>query len=197
MALHMHHKPPPTVRLAKPPVTVNPSSTVVEPALVRLTTCWLLLPTICDSSASTPSASVLSLLSMSPDSTVRLAVGSRWSRAFSLPAKPPYTATPLAMAKLMSTLEPVVGLYSPFFTHTSVQTPDALRACVRLVGTAQLLPSLKPLPPVVTRQMPAQAGAQTSITGSRNHQQARRDILSRAIFFTSVRRIDRTRDTRY
>jgi hypothetical protein len=52
-----------------------------------------------------------------------------------------------------------VGLYTPFFTQISVQMLDAVSACCSVTGTAQLLPSLKMVPAVVTRQTPAQAGA--------------------------------------
>ena len=86
--------------------------------------------------------SVLSLLSISPLSTVTLATQFRWSRVFSVVAKPPYSATPFVSTnEALMLLELVVGLYSPAATQISVgDTACVVRAYCKSHGVAQLLP---------------------------------------------------------
>lgn len=82
---------PPTLLI--PPeadaVTTKPSSTALESTPPAVTTLVLLAPWTPPGALTTPLAFTVSLLSMSPLSTVRLAAGMRWPSAVSVPAKPP------------------------------------------------------------------------------------------------------------
>src|SRR3972149_1866100 len=90
----------------------------------------------------TPVGSVISLLSISPLRTVILVSQSRWSRAVSVPSKPPYTATPSFNTKEIVRSVVVVGLCTPILTHILSPLMEALRA----VGRAQASPQLLQLP---------------------------------------------------
>lgn len=56
------------------------------------------------------SAGAVSFPSMSPDRTVRLRTGLRWMRSDSVPAKPPYTATPGWMANVADCIPAAPGV---------------------------------------------------------------------------------------
>ena len=97
----------------------------------------LAVTTLCELSDARP------ISPMSPLSVLGLANRSRSSNAVSVPAKLPYTFTPLRSAKEMVRVVPLVGLYCPAATQISSPGTTMLSASCRSV---KALDHVSPVP---------------------------------------------------